>query len=79
MAIKVTPITVSVHRADKNPVYGEGITHVSVDDDAGGAYIVLRQFDLLAENEPVSVKLDLDELEAVTQAARDLIAAQPKE
>ena len=77
MGIKVTPIAVSVHRDEDNPVFGEGATHVSIDDDAGGPFIVLeQQADALAIGK---LRFDIEELEAVTKAARALFDQQPKD
>lgn len=78
-AIKIltTPIAVAVHPAGCNPIFGDQATHVVVDDYAGGPFIVIRQFgDHIKEGE---VRLDMDELEAVVSAARQLIAAQTAE
>jgi len=66
-----TIMTVSVHRPDVNPVFGHGVTHVSIDDEAGGSFIILTQFD---DNiEPGKVRLDLDELEEIIEVARELL------
>jgi len=75
--IKTTVISMSVHRADKNPIFGEGVTHVSLQDDAAGPFIELRQCD--DRSEMGMIKLDMEELEAVTAAARLLMAGWPGE
>jgi hypothetical protein len=76
-ARKITPIGMSVHLPDESPIYGESTTHVVVEDEAAGPYIVLRQFG--EESKVGEVRLDLEELEAVLRAARMLIRAQPKD
>ncbi|HUV69439.1 MAG TPA: hypothetical protein VMW15_07235 [Terracidiphilus sp.] len=75
--MKTTVISMSVHRADMNPRFGEGVTHVSLQDDAGGPFIELRQCD--DRSEMGMIKLDMEELEAVTAAARRLMAGWPGE
>jgi hypothetical protein len=76
-ALKITPIGMSVHLPDESPIFGEDATHVIVDDDAAGPFIVLRQF---TDNSKLGeVRLDIAELEAVLRAARRLLRAQPKE
>jgi hypothetical protein len=42
---KTTTLKVAVHREDVNPVFGEGVTFVSVDDEAGGPFLVIEQHD----------------------------------
>ena len=73
--IKTTVISMSVHRADKNPIFGEGVTHVSLQDDAGGPFIELRQCD--DQSEMGMIKLDMEELDAALVAARQLMAGWP--
>lgn len=71
-----TPLSTSIHRPGQNPIFGECSTHVTVDDDAGGPFIVLRQCD---DNiKPGKVRLDMEELEAVLKAARKLMKAHLK-
>ena len=75
-ARKITPIGMSVHLPDESPIFGEDATHVLIDDDAAGPYLVLRQYG--REAKVGEVRLDLAELEAVMRAARRLIRAQPE-
>jgi len=65
----------SVHRADKNPIFGEGVTHVSLQDDSAGPFIELRQCD--DQSEMGMIRLDMEELEAALVAARRLMAGCP--
>ena len=76
-ARKITPIGMAVHLQDESPIFGEHATHVLIDDEAAGPFIVLRQFG--EESKVGEVRLDIEELEAVLRAARRLIRAQPKE
>ena len=73
----LTPIAVSIHPEGENPVFSERATHICIDDDAGGAFLVIKQS---VENlDPGIVRLDPDELEVVLAAAQSLIGAYPKE
>jgi quinol monooxygenase YgiN len=56
----------------ENPIFGESITHVSIDDDAAGGYIVLEQF---SDEGAQKIKLDLPELEEILRLANKLIKA----
>ncbi len=67
-----TPISVAVHLKTHNPVFGEQVTTVIVDDEAGGPFLVLKQSKDTGLQE---LRMDMEELEAVVIAARKLIAA----
>lgn len=70
----ITPITVSVHRKGDNPIFGENVIHVSVEDEGGGPFIVLDS----NEGKEDGLRIDMDELEAATAAARQLISGVEK-
>ncbi len=74
--LKSTTLSIAVHRPDKNPVFGEGTTHVSLQDDAAGPFIELRQFD--EGLEAGHVKFDLEELIEITKVAKRLIEGWPE-
>lgn len=67
-----TPIMLSVHYKNINPIFGEGATLVSLEDEGGGAFIILSQ-------EGVSLRFDLEELEKIVEVARGLIKGYPKD
>ena len=73
--ILITPITVAVHRKDDNPVFGESVIHVSVADEAAGAFIVLQSNERYADG----LRINPEELETVVVAARQLIAGLPND
>ena len=75
--IMTTPLVVAIHREKDSPVFGESTTHVCIADEAGGPFIVLKQFRSGAEGEQ-EMRFDLDELEAIVKAALSLMKAQPK-
>ena len=66
----ITPLQVSVHRRGDNPVYSERSIKVTVDDEGGGPFIVLDSNEGMKDG----LRIDMDELEAVTAAARQLIS-----
>ena len=70
----ITPLQVSVYRKGDNPVYSERVIKVTVDDEGGGPFIVLDSNEGMADG----LRIDMDELEAATAAARQLIAGVEK-
>ena len=68
---KTTIMQVSVHGEESNPIFGEGNTYVSVDDEAGGPFLIIEQHD--DSNEPGKVKFDYEEFIAVAEAAKMLM------
>ena len=69
--IRVTPVCVAVHREREHPVFGEGTTHVQIEDEGGGAFVVLRQFgDHEKEGE---MRFDVDELRVVAREAARMV------
>jgi hypothetical protein len=64
-----------VPKHDENPLFGETATHVLLDDDSAGAYIVLKQVNEYSKEG--EVRLNMDELELVVKAARELIENYP--
>lgn len=69
--IKTTILSVSVHRDGSNAIFGEGVTHVSIEDEGGGGFIRLCQSD--ESNTSGSFRFDLDELDAIQKAAHMLL------
>lgn len=76
MKYKSTIIGISIHLENMNPVYGEGVTHVNVQDEAGGPFITLSQ---VGEEKLECVRVDMEELEMITAEAKKLIGQFPKE
>ena len=68
---KTTILQVSVHREESNPVFGEGNTYVSVDDEAAGPFLIIQQHD--ENSEPGKVRMDYEEFMAVAEAAKMLM------
>lgn len=63
-----TITAITVHREGVNPVYGEGVTTVRLDDEASGPYIVLEQRPDEPRRDREEIRLDFEEVEALVQA-----------
>ena len=68
---KTTILTVAIHREESNPIFGEGNTYVSVDDEAAGPFLTIEQTDVVMENG--KVRMDYEEFLAVAEAAKMLM------
>jgi hypothetical protein len=64
-------ISTVVHMDDRNPIFGEGIVTITIDDEAAGGYIVLTQ-------DEQTIKVDPDELQLIAKTARKLLAQYKK-
>lgn len=64
-------ISTVVHMNDRNPIFGEDVTTITIDDEAAGGYIVLTQ-------EEQTIKVDLDELQLITKTAMKMLAQYKK-
>lgn len=62
--------TIIVH-PEGEPLFDESATHVSIDDEGGGNYLIFTQFP--DDPEPGQIRLDPDELEQVYFAAQQLL------
>jgi hypothetical protein len=75
MKYKSTIIRISIHPENVNPVYGEGVTHVHIQDEAAGPFLTLSQ---VGEEKFECVRIDMEELEMITAEAKKLIGQFPK-
>jgi hypothetical protein len=64
-------VSTVVHMDDRNPVFGEGVVTVTIDDEAAGGYIVLTQ-------EEQTIKVDPDELQLIAKTAIKMLAQYKK-
>ena len=64
-------ISTVVHMDDRNPIFGEGVVTITIDDEAAGGFIVLTQ-------EEQTIKVDLEELQLITKTAMRMLAAYKK-
>jgi hypothetical protein len=65
-----TTLVVSVHREGDNPVFADSATHVCVEDEAGGPFIVLKQIN--DSIKPGEVRLEFEELKVICEVAEEL-------
>jgi hypothetical protein len=69
--MKLTITEITVHREGESPVFGELVTHVKLDDEGGGAFVKLIQFNDTQMNE---VRFGFNEFEYLVQAVNALKA-----
>ena len=65
-----TIIKVAIHREEENPIFGEGNTFVSIDDEAAGPFIIIEQDDYESNK---NIRIDYEELLAINEAAKMLM------
>lgn len=65
------PPNTSIHLDTDNPVYGHSATHICLEDESGGAFIVLKQYN--DQNEPGELRFDLKELELIARVAKEMV------
>jgi hypothetical protein len=68
-----TILTISVHSPNESPVYGERSTHVSLDDEGGGVYIIIKE---QGDRLDAEVRIDPAEVPLVFETAMKLLAQQ---
>lgn len=73
----VTVIAASIHRPSENPIFGEGVTHVTIADEGAGAFLRLCQFD--ESQRSGEVVIDIDELDLIRDVGRKMIEELPGE
>lgn len=65
-SLKMTPIAVSIHRENEHPLFGEGVIHLKLEDEAGGFFFTVSQ-------EEGSMRIDCDEIKQLVIAAKFLL------
>lgn len=68
---RTTTIAVSIHPPGENPVFSEHATHMRLEDEGGGPFIIVKQCHPGVE--PGEVRLDLPELVLVHETAQQLL------
>lgn len=69
MTPKVTMTQFAIHREDENPVFGDNVTRVALEDEGGGCFLVLSQVDYNGENK---IRIDFSELDVILKTAKEL-------
>lgn len=72
MNYTTTTLSIAIHPAGENPVFSDGATHVSVEDDGGGAFLIVRQH--LDDPKPGEIRVDPAELDQILEAGRQLLS-----
>ena len=54
-----------------DPIYANSVTHIEIEDEAGGEFVVVKQQDDLIE--PGEIRIALDEWEAIKAAVEQLL------
>lgn len=67
----LTTSEITIHRQDRNFSYGELNTTIRLEDETGGAFVVLHQSD---STTPGEIRLDIEEIELIAQAAKTLLS-----
>jgi hypothetical protein len=65
MKYTTTTTEITVHPEEYNPIFGEHVTKIKLDDEAGGAFVLLIQDDQ-------QIRLDFEEFDFVSDAVRIL-------
>jgi len=68
--MKQTIIGISVHAENDNPIFGDSVTHVLLDDEVGGFFVKLSQE--FNDGEPNTIRLDFDEVDTIVDAINTL-------
>jgi hypothetical protein len=61
---------INVYKEGDNPIFGESVTEISLDDEGGGVYIRLTQHP--DNDQPNTIRLDFDEVDDVVSAIKEL-------
>jgi len=72
---KTTVIALSVHEENENPIFGETVTHVKINDEAAGPFVELSQNGETLE--VGEVRFDFDEFDVVVAAVKQLNEGWP--
>jgi len=73
----LTTTCISVHSKGHNAFFDVQATHVSLEDEAGGAFLVLTQYpDEPAKPGVSSIRIDPDEFPFIVEAANKLLAQE---
>lgn len=68
--LRITPTKFAIHRQGDNPIFGEHVITIALEDESGGPFYVVES------NHPSDdgIRIDDDELELLVKAGRRLKA-----
>lgn len=75
MSLMATVIAISIHPETENPIFGEGVIHMRIEDEAAGGFLIITQCGVGAAAE---IKLNLDELYLLAEEGKKMIDAYEK-
>ena len=64
------PLATTIFHKNSHPIFGEVTVQVSIDDNAGGPFVVIKQ---MSDN--CKIELDMEQLELIVVEARKLVEA----
>lgn len=70
MKLRVLVMEKSIYPEGKNPVYGEEVTRIRVDDEAGGGFLVIQQS---TDHGVSEVRVTIEELCLLYQHGREMM------
>lgn len=71
MELMTTVRSIAIHRKGDNPIFGETVIEVSLEDDAAGAYIIVKSnMEGLANGE---IKLCYEEVQKILEVSSRLM------
>jgi hypothetical protein len=62
--------TINIFNDGDNPIYGESVVSVSLEDECGGCFLVLEQCN---DETHAKMRLTLEEIESIIVAAKQLM------
>ena len=71
MKYETTTLKIVVHHKETNPIYDESCTFVSLDDEAGGLFLVIEQQS--EDAKAGTIRLDPNEVDVVYNACKKLL------
>lgn len=74
--MKVTPLKISIHADNVNPVFGDTAIHVEVVDESSGGFLKIETLGANVGNN--TVELELSELEIICREAKKLLDVYKK-
>lgn len=73
-AYKKTVVSVMVSMGEGSPLYAEGATKISIEDEVGGGFLVITQEDMSN-----GLRFDLDELEFIYNVGKQMVEEYNKQ
>lgn len=72
--MKLTVTEIAVHKESESPIFGDIVTHVKLDDEGGGTFIKIVQYNDTQMN---VIRLDFNEIEYILKAIEMLKEGSP--